>query len=245
MSPSHYAVRCLQPIKWWELCSTVVILHQNNPIAAHLIASGGSSTNNNAEVLHGSFRQLVGHSNPTIWGLISAMKQEQSLTDGTITCVLVGELPPKRIRKNNYIRRDNCKLNGCLQCDVVLLLDFLDLVMDFRWIYNRPRVLVYSCNLVAVLMHDVMQLVNINGYCEIFLNNLCINLCINSRIITIMYQILSLNWYKFDTVVVYAFTPFSCYPGFTIEIPRVPDSLFNRWAPPNTLLSATSQFSIY
>ena len=85
-------------------------------------------TNNHVEAFHGSFRQLVGHSNPTIWGFISAMKLQQSLTDGMMTCVLVGEQPPKR--KNKYIARDNRILNGCQQYGVVSLLDFLDFVMD-------------------------------------------------------------------------------------------------------------------
>ena len=35
-------------------------------------------TNNYVEAFHFSFKRLVGHSNPKIWGFISAMKLQQS-----------------------------------------------------------------------------------------------------------------------------------------------------------------------
>lgn len=85
-------------------------------------------TNNAVESFHSSFKQFVGHSNPTIWGFVSAMTLQQSVTDGIMTSVLVGVRPPKR--KNKYIAKDNRILTASQQYGAILLLEFLDLMMD-------------------------------------------------------------------------------------------------------------------
>ena len=70
-------------------------------------------TNNHVEALHSSFKRLVGHSNPTIWGFISSMKLQQSTNHSIMTCVLVGERPPKK--KNKYIFKDIHIFHDCQQ----------------------------------------------------------------------------------------------------------------------------------
>ena len=85
-------------------------------------------TNNRDEAFHFSFKRLVGHSNPTIWGFISAMKLQQSTNYSMMTCVLVGEQPPKR--KNKYIFKDNRIFHACQQYGELNLIEYLDLLTN-------------------------------------------------------------------------------------------------------------------
>lgn len=85
-------------------------------------------TNNVVESFNKRFSEGVGHSNPTIWNFLSAMKLEQSMTDAKQTAVLVGERPPKRLAK--YTRKDDRILTSINRYGVLPLLEFLDLMMD-------------------------------------------------------------------------------------------------------------------
>ena len=53
-------------------------------------------TNNHIGAFHNSFKRVVGHSNPTIWGF------QQSITDGMMICVLGGTLETLR-RTTEYL----------------------------------------------------------------------------------------------------------------------------------------------
>lgn len=57
-------------------------------------------TNNFVESWNKKFSLTLGHSNPTIYNFISALQLEQSSTDGKILAYNVGEMPPRRKRRN-------------------------------------------------------------------------------------------------------------------------------------------------
>ena len=61
-------------------------------------------TNNFVEAWNKKFAGVVGHSNPTIWNFLAAVKMELSATDGKISSYLVGQQPPKR--KKVYLDKD-------------------------------------------------------------------------------------------------------------------------------------------
>ena len=52
------------------------------------------------ESWNNKFSGVVGHSNPTIWNFLAAVRVEQSSTDGKLTSYLVGQQPPKRKKAN-------------------------------------------------------------------------------------------------------------------------------------------------
>ena len=50
------------------------------------------------------FAGVVGHSHPTIWNFLEAVRMEQSATDGKIFSYFVGQQPPKR--KKAYVDKN-------------------------------------------------------------------------------------------------------------------------------------------
>ena len=61
--------------------------------------AGGDRTNNHCESWNNSFKQLVGHSHPSVWRLITHLKEDESLMRTLIIQENRGQPPTKRVRK--------------------------------------------------------------------------------------------------------------------------------------------------
>ena len=61
--------------------------------------SGTYRTNNHCESWNNSFKQLVGHSHPSVWQLITHLKEDESLMRTLIIQENRGQPPTKRVRK--------------------------------------------------------------------------------------------------------------------------------------------------
>ena len=61
-------------------------------------------TNNYCESFNRTFSDVVGHSNPTIYNFLSAVRLEQSSTEGKISSYRQGRQPPAR--KKRWVGKD-------------------------------------------------------------------------------------------------------------------------------------------
>ena len=85
-------------------------------------------TNNHVEAFHNSFKQLMGHTHPTIWGFIDTMRLQQGITDGKITSVLAGDPAPARHPRD--VKKDARILHATQQHGTIPVLTYLDLIAD-------------------------------------------------------------------------------------------------------------------
>ncbi|KAI0234492.1 hypothetical protein LSAT2_015239 [Lamellibrachia satsuma] len=60
--------------------------------------AGGSGTNNMYEAWNRGFSTLVGHSHPTIWTLIDALRKDFAAVEGTMRLNHLGQPPCKHVR---------------------------------------------------------------------------------------------------------------------------------------------------
>lgn len=85
-------------------------------------------TNNFVESFHNTFKQLLGHSHPTIWAFIDAVALQQGISDGKIVAVLTGDPAPARHARHK--QKDARILNATRQHGTIPLLQYLDLIAD-------------------------------------------------------------------------------------------------------------------
>ena len=71
---------------------------------------------------------MVGHVNPTVWGVIAGMRLQQAISDDTMTAVAVGAKPPRRNVRE--IKKRDRLLNATPLYDTKPLLEFMDLTAD-------------------------------------------------------------------------------------------------------------------
>ena len=87
-------------------------------------------TNNYVESWNKKFAGLVGHSHPTIWNFLAAVRLEQASVDGKISAYRHGQQPPKR--KPAYIKKDDAILAIVNRQHIYdgRLIEYLDLLRD-------------------------------------------------------------------------------------------------------------------
>ena len=79
--------------------------------------AGGSRTNNMCEAWNRGFSTLVGHSHPTIWTLIDALRKDFAAVEGTMRLNQLGQPPRKRVRRTAKQFQDRL-VNICTQFSV-------------------------------------------------------------------------------------------------------------------------------
>ena len=68
--------------------------------------TGGDRTNNHCEGWNHAFSKLVGHSHPSIWRLVSHLKEDEAMSSTAIQKESTGEPPQKRTRKTTkYLQK--------------------------------------------------------------------------------------------------------------------------------------------
>ena len=87
--------------------------------------NGLLKSNNAVEGFHHSFSSLVGHSNPTIWTWLDAVKRHQNLTETQLVRQQTGQPPPPR--RKRYLTQERHLLNIMTQFRQVTVYRFLDL----------------------------------------------------------------------------------------------------------------------
>ena len=74
-----------------------------------LTLTDGDRTNNFCEGWNNSFAKLVGHSHPTIWRLITHLKEDTSIMQTTVMMEARGEQPAKRVRRSSKTLQEKLK----------------------------------------------------------------------------------------------------------------------------------------
>ena len=77
---------------------------------------GGARTNNMCEAWNRGFSTLVGHSHPTVWTLIDALRRDCATAESDIFLDNRGQPPAKRVRRTTVRLQDQLR-NLCLKYD--------------------------------------------------------------------------------------------------------------------------------
>ena len=71
--------------------------------------SQGDRTNNKCEAWNSGFYQLVGHHHPSLWRLLSHIKEDESLARLHLVQESRGQPPKKRVKKTSRDLQDRLK----------------------------------------------------------------------------------------------------------------------------------------
>jgi len=113
---------------------------------------GEARTNNACEAWNNGFKHLVGHSNPSLWSVITCLQKDNAIVETDVFRHTRGESIARRVRKGTVVHQKRmAKLCSKVASGSMSVVDFLEAVgrsirlhiwhsLHLTWVYIYPCV---------------------------------------------------------------------------------------------------------